>query len=69
MCDFLNLNNYELLNGVLIGQGSFGRVFKVVDNSSKEILAAKISLTQLSDDDKALITSLKREVNIISQCD
>lgn len=65
--EFLDLNNFEKLS--IIGQGSFGKVFKVIKKDSKEIYAAKISLQQLNVDQQALITNLKREVNIISQLD
>ena len=67
MCDnnFLELNKYK--KDAKIGQGSFGRVFKVIEVSTGEVFAAKISILEVDEDQKALILNLMREVNIISQ--
>lgn len=67
MSEFLDLINYEFSKRALIGQGAFGEVYKVIDKNSREVFAAKISLTKLTKDPKSLITNLKREINIISQ--
>lgn len=67
MNEFLELNKYELQEGAPIGKGQFGIVFKVLDKSDGKVFAAKISLSQLTEDQKPMITNLKREVNIISQ--
>ena len=51
----------------LIGQGTFGQVYKVIEHDTGNIFAAKISLTELNDTKKSLFKNLKREINIISQ--
>ncbi|KAK8884818.1 hypothetical protein M9Y10_043938 [Tritrichomonas musculus] len=62
---FLNLSQYTKIDK--IGQGSFGKVFKVVQKDTNNIYAAKISSIPLSEDDNSLNLNLQREVNIIAQ--
>lgn len=65
--------NYELLNlddltlQELIGQGSFGKVYKVKSKKSGEIYAAKISMEIIDDNSIDFITNLSREVKINSR--
>lgn len=65
MSDFIDLNNFTKKGK--IGKGSFGKVYKVSENITGEIYAAKISLTKINSYAKELIINLKREVNILSQ--
>ena len=65
MSAFLNLNKFKIQSK--IGQGAFGEVFKVEENDSKNIFAAKISLSELNQEDPKLFTDLKGEVSILSQ--
>lgn len=62
---FLNLSQYTKIDK--IGQGSLGKVFKVVQKNTNNIYAAKISSIPLSEDDNSLNLNLQREVNIIAQ--
>ena len=61
----LDLDIYEKQE--ILGEGSFGKVFKVKDKMTGEIFAAKISLTKISKNDKQQITNIEREVNIMAQ--
>ena len=65
MSEFLDLKRFKKQSK--IGQGSFGQVFKVVENDTEDIYAAKISFTKLDENDKKFLTNLKREVNILSK--
>lgn len=65
MNEFLDLSKYT--KQALIGQGTFSQVFKVIENDTGSICAAKISLTELDETQKRLIMSLKREINILSR--
>lgn len=47
-----------------IGSGAFGTVYKVLESKTGRIYAAKVYLTQCSDDD---VKILEREINIISK--
>lgn len=49
------------------GKGSFAKVYEVVENETGEIYAAKISLQELTEEQKKLITNVKREIGIMSQ--
>ena len=65
MSEFLDLKRFKKQRK--IGQGSFGQVFKVVENDTEDIFAAKISFAKLDVNDKKFFTNLKREVNILSK--
>lgn len=60
-----NLNNYRLQD--LIGQGSFGKVYKAIDLRTGEICAAKISILSVNNNSNEIMTNLSREVNILSK--
>ena len=51
---------YELLE--LVGEGSFGEVYKALDKDSGELLGIKIVKTT------GEISSLRREIEILSDC-
>lgn len=61
---FLNLKRFQKQH--LIGKGSFGKVYKVMDKRTGAIFAAKISLVELSEENQFETINLKREINIIS---
>ncbi|KAK8847912.1 hypothetical protein M9Y10_018960 [Tritrichomonas musculus] len=65
MEDFIDLSNFS--NQTYIGKGSFAKVYKVEDKETGEIFAAKISLNKLTEEQKQLMTNLKREIGIMSQ--
>ncbi|KAK8834314.1 hypothetical protein M9Y10_000521 [Tritrichomonas musculus] len=65
MSEFLDLSKFTKQEK--LGQGAFGKVYKVDENSTENTYAAKISLTKLQKSDITLITDLKREVSILSQ--
>ena len=62
---FLNLSQFTKIDK--IGQGSFGKVFKVKQNDTNKIYAAKISTIPLTEEEESLNLNLRREVNIIAQ--
>lgn len=68
MSEFLDLNKFTKL--AKIGQGGFEAfvlsVFKVKENGTESICAAKISLSEL-DEEPTLFNDIKSEVNILSQ--
>jgi serine/threonine kinase 4 len=53
-------NKYELLE--LVGEGSYGEVYKALDKESGEILGIKIVKTT------GEISSLRKEIEILSEC-
>ena len=65
MSEFLDLSKFSQQS--FINKGTFGEVYKVMKNETKEIFAAKISLNKLTEEQKSLITNLKREVDLMSQ--
>lgn len=65
MSGFLNLRKFK--KQAKIGQGEFGKVYKVLEDETNNVFAAKISMMELDKDDSNLITDLKREVGILSQ--
>ncbi|KAK8895369.1 hypothetical protein M9Y10_023832 [Tritrichomonas musculus] len=60
-----DLNKYELIKQV--GEGSFGTVFKIREKETNEILAAKISISELDQFNEFKLINIEREVNIISE--
>ena len=50
-----------------IGQGSFGKVYKVIDRKTEIVYAAKTSVLEIKDCNDEIIKNLTREVNILSQ--
>ena len=64
------LDNFEFLNEV-IGEGAFGKVYKVKEKNGETIYAAKISKKTINSStdasSKASKISLRREVNILSK--
>lgn len=65
MDEFINLKKFTIQ--AKIGQGSFGEVFKVLEEGTKNIFAAKISMSKLNEGDIKYSINLRREVNILSQ--
>lgn len=51
----------------LVGKGSFGKVYKVVDIRTNEKYAAKVSILDLTICDKYLFKNLSNEINILSK--
>ena len=48
----------------LIGQGNYGRVYKVLHKKTSKIYAAKISNKGINNE----IESFKKEINVLKQC-
>lgn len=71
--NLINAEKYFDLNLIevqeKIGEGSFGKVFKVKEKRTGAIFAAKMSMFNSDDDGnlKDLILNLVREINIISK--
>lgn len=63
--EFLPLDKYE--KQIRIGYGGFGEVFKVLEKSTGKIFAAKISVIEITEDQKSLVIELRHEINILSQ--
>ena len=59
-----NLNDFQLLDK--IGEGSYGKVYKIKDRTTKIIYAAKKSNKELDDSDETSI-DIYQEVSILSQ--
>ena len=61
----------KFLNSFIIqdklGEGAFGKVYKIKEKNSKKIYAAKISIHLLEENDTEYKLNLSREVNIISK--
>jgi serine/threonine protein kinase len=54
-----NFQNYKILN--LIGEGSFGKVFKAAENNTKNVVALKI-LIKVSEFDEFLAAFNERYI-------
>ncbi|KAK8898251.1 hypothetical protein M9Y10_000529 [Tritrichomonas musculus] len=65
MSEFLDLSKFT--KQALVGQGTFGQVYKIIEHDTGNIFAAKVSLTELNETKKRLYMNLKREISIISQ--
>ena len=50
-----------------IGLGSFGKIYKVKDKKTGEILVAKISINKIEEDSVNQLLDISREVNILSK--
>lgn len=61
----INLSNFEKKEK--IGQGSFGKVYKVVNKKTRKIFACKISILELDFCSDLEIENIERELNIMSQ--
>lgn len=61
----INLKNYELLHK--IGNGASSEVYKIKDNRTGEMYAAKISYKPLSSNSKEENINLNRELNIMAK--
>ncbi|KAK8839039.1 hypothetical protein M9Y10_032505 [Tritrichomonas musculus] len=64
----INLSKFEKIKG-RIGKGSFGKVYKVIENLTKKICACKISIQEINDCEDSEIMNIQRELNVISQLD
>lgn len=64
MCEFLKVENYT--KGSCIGKGSFGIVYKIADNKTGEILAAKCFMN-LAEPDYVNKLDFRREIYLLSQ--
>mgnify|MGYP002472163742 CR=1 FL=1 len=65
MRDFLSLNKFTKQGK--IGQGAFGKVFKVRENKTGNIFTAKISIKKLNEFEKENFKNIKRKISILSQ--
>ena len=61
----LDLRKFTIISR--IGSGTFSEVFKIKNNDSNFIYAAKVSLKALEEDSESTLKNLQREVNIISK--
>lgn len=62
---FIDLARFEKKKK--IGKGSFGKVYKVEEKSTKQIYAAKIAIKKVDKNSPKEMLDLSREVNIISK--
>lgn len=65
MSEYINLNKFTIQEK--LGKGAFGKVFKVIENDTQNIYAAKISKSEFTKEDPELIANIKSEVSILSQ--
>lgn len=63
--EFLDLNKFQKKN--LIGEGSFGIVYKVLDIKNKIIFAAKVSKAEINYEIEDDMINISREVSVISK--
>ncbi|KAK8889147.1 hypothetical protein M9Y10_033891 [Tritrichomonas musculus] len=59
--DFIDLKKLEKKE--LVGEGSFGNVYKVIEESSGKIYAAKVSKNKLEDLEPDLITNYNHDTD------
>ena len=60
-----SINDFILQD--LLGEGSFGKVYRIEEKQNHQIFAAKISKIEIKDNDDNLFSSLSHEVNILAR--
>ena len=65
--DSIDLSRFEINKEDELGEGSFGKVYKVIEKETGQIFAAKILNRYLEDYNNTLILNMTREVNNMSE--